>query len=107
MHDSIIVLASFAIKHGREQDARAAFEQVAGATHREDGCEKYAWVQALEDPTRFAVIEKWRDMTAIDGHAQSTHLAELRAKLAELVAQPPVVVRYSELGFGEPSQGLV
>jgi quinol monooxygenase YgiN len=107
MSAPIVVLATFTISAGKEDDAREAFAQVAAETHREDGCDRYAWVQALENPSQFAVVEKWSDQTAIDGHGQSTHLAELRAKLKDLVAEPPVVVRYSELGLGTPEQGLL
>ena len=60
--DEVVVLASFKVKKGREDEAAAAFERVAAATHQEDGCQKYAWVQALNDLTVCAGVEKWRSI---------------------------------------------
>jgi quinol monooxygenase YgiN len=105
MSEAIVVIARFSAKPGREENALAAFQRVADETHREDGCEKYVWVRALEDPRQFAVVEKWRDRQAIDGHGSSPHLAELRAQLVDLLSEPPSVVRYAELGLGEAGPG--
>lgn len=107
MSEAIIVLARFKVKPGMEKEALEAFASVAEDTHREDGCEKYAWIQAVDDDTQFAVVEKWRDRKAMSGHGESTHLTELRAKLADLLSEPASVVRYSELALGQATQGVL
>ena len=103
----IVTIAKFTVAEGKEEAAVRAFERVAAETHREDGCLKYAWVRGLEAPTQIAVVEKWRDMDAVASHGQSAHLAELRASLGDLLAEPPVVMRYEELGLGDPELGRV
>ena len=103
----IITIAKFRVAAGKEQEALLAFERVAVETHQEDGCLRYAWVQGLEDPAEIAVVEKWRDLDAVTSHGGSPHLATLRAGLGELLTEPPVVVRYSELGFGDFQRGVI
>lgn len=42
---------------------------------KEPGCLQYALFRSVEDPDRFAVLERWTDQKALD-----THLAQARAR---------------------------
>lgn len=99
------MLASLAVERGREDEAVALFERVTEATHREPGCVKYAWARALDDPTQFVVIERWRSPEDLDAHGASAHMAEFRRALAAVSSAPTVVTRYEPLVLGTDSQG--
>ncbi len=39
----------------------------------EDGCLLYHIYQTNQEPTKFVVIESWKDEAALDGHKNSQH----------------------------------
>ena len=61
----------------RLKDALAANVESSRA---EDGCERYAYGVALDDPNLLLITEAWRDQEALDAH--SARIPELMAPLA-------------------------
>jgi quinol monooxygenase YgiN len=60
-------------------------------SRREDGCLRYGFFAAVEDPLSFIAVEEWADREALDRHFAEPHLHEFAAKLLELVSERPEV----------------
>ena len=69
-----------------EGDAFAQWLVDLGATTRANdaGCETYEAFRAIDDPTRFALVESWESQEALDAHNAAPHMAGTRDKLGEL-----------------------
>jgi quinol monooxygenase YgiN len=68
--------------------ATALLKKYRDGSFHEDGNLRADVLQELERPTRFAVIEAWRDKAALDAHGQSTGTTEFRDKLKTVAAAP-------------------
>ena len=68
--------------------ATALLKKYRDASFHEDGNLRADVLQELERPSRFAVIEAWRDKAALDAHSQSTGTTEFRDKLKAIAAAP-------------------
>lgn len=80
----ILVLGTVRIDPDRLETARAVMERMVAASRAEDGCITYSYAQDLLDPHVVHVIEKWRDMPALEAHFATPHLAEWRATWDEI-----------------------
>jgi quinol monooxygenase YgiN len=68
--------------------ATALLKKYRDATLHEDGNLRAEVLQDLERPTRYAMIEVWRDKAAFDTHGQSASTTEFRDKLKAIAAAP-------------------
>jgi (4S)-4-hydroxy-5-phosphonooxypentane-2,3-dione isomerase len=85
--------------HARvKADAVAAFRAAsldnARESVREPGIARFDVVQSREDPTRFVLVEVYRDETAPAAHKQTAHYARWRDAVADLMAEPRTSTRY-------------
>ena len=60
-------------------------------SRREDGCIRYGFFAAVEDPLSFVAVEEWRDREALDAHFAQPHLHEFSRRLLEIVSERPEV----------------
>ncbi len=60
-------------------------------SRREDGCIRYGFFAAVEDPLSFIAVEEWRDREALDRHFAQPHLREFGRRLLEVVSERPEV----------------
>ena len=61
--------------------------------HEEDGCLVYDLHRVLDDPDRFAVLERWASAEALAAHAASPHMQQFRLDREPLlVGEPQVIV---------------
>ena len=49
------------------------------AIRAEEGCGRYEYFAALEDPDRLFLLEQWEDDAALEAHQQSGNMTRLRA----------------------------
>ncbi len=91
----IHVLAIITAKPGLRDTILAAFRANVPAVHAEDGCIEYGAavdaqgslpIQTKYGPDTFVVVEKWRDMDALQAHAAAAHMVAYAAKTREHVA---------------------
>ena len=66
-------------------------EQMQNDSRREDGCIRYGFFAAVEDPNSFVAVEEWVDREALDAHFQQSHLQEFSRGLLEVVSSQPEV----------------
>jgi quinol monooxygenase YgiN len=97
----IQVVAILTAQPGQREAVLAAFRENIPAVLAEDGCLEYTPV--IDSPQAhpkaptfgadtFLVIEKWRDMDALNAHAKAPHMAAYAAKVKDLVAARAVHV---------------
>jgi quinol monooxygenase YgiN len=69
----------------------ALLEEMQQNSRQEDGCLRYGFFAAVEDPLSFVAVEEWADRDALDRHFAQPHLHEFARGLLERVAQRPEV----------------
>jgi quinol monooxygenase YgiN len=69
-----------------------AFKQatIVNATNsrREPGVARFDFIQVIDDPTRFILIEVYRDRDAVAAHKQTAHYAVWAEKVEPWLAEP-------------------
>ncbi|MGH2992495.1 MAG: putative quinol monooxygenase [Solirubrobacterales bacterium] len=66
-------------------------ERMQDDSRREEGCLRYGFFAAVEDPLSFVAVEEWADREALDRHFAQPHLQEFARRLLEVVSAPPEV----------------
>ena len=69
----------------------ALFEEMQANSRREEGCLRYGFFAAVEDPLSFVAVEEWADREALDRHFAQPHLHDFTRGLLERVSQTPEV----------------
>jgi quinol monooxygenase YgiN len=69
----------------------ALFETMQTESRREDGCLRYGFFAAVEEPLSFVAVEEWADRDALDRHFAQPHLREFTRGLLERVSERPEV----------------
>ncbi len=72
---------------------KAALENAVQSL-QEPGVVRFDVIQALDDPTRFVLVEVYRDEQAPLLHKETTHYATWRDTVAELMAEPRTSTKY-------------
>jgi (4S)-4-hydroxy-5-phosphonooxypentane-2,3-dione isomerase len=67
---------------------RSATLENAQSSLREPGVARFDVVQDLADPTRFVLVEVYRDDQAPAAHKQTEHYASWRAAVESMMAEP-------------------
>jgi quinol monooxygenase YgiN len=91
-------------------EAVEAFKQLTLANARasvtEPGIARFDVIQDATDPTRFVLVEVYRDDSAPGAHKQTAHYAAWRDGVADMMAEPRSSVRYTNLFPGEDGWDL-
>jgi quinol monooxygenase YgiN len=101
----VIIIGSLTAKPGKEDALRTVLAELVIPTHAEDGCILYAVHQGAEDPTRFAIVERWTSQEVLDAHIASEHMKAALAGAGELLVESPAAVHYTALPFGDTVKG--
>jgi autoinducer 2-degrading protein len=79
----------------------------AAASLREPGVARFDLAQDIEDPTRFVLVEVYRDADAVAAHKQTPHYATWRDTVAAMMAEPRTSRKLTHLypddAAGEPA----
>ena len=71
----------------------------AAASLGEPGVARFDVVQALDDPTRFVLVEAYRSEEAAAAHKESDHYATWRDTVAPLMAESRSSVRFRAIAY--------
>jgi (4S)-4-hydroxy-5-phosphonooxypentane-2,3-dione isomerase len=78
-----------------------AFKQATLANARESiqepGIARFDCVQQQDDPTRFVLVEVYRDAQAPGAHKQTRHYETWKDAVAPMMAEPRSSVKYANL----------
>ena len=94
----VLVIGRVACAAERRDELVAALEEMQNASRREDGCIRYGFFAAVEDPLSFVAVEEWADREALDRHFAEPHLREFTGKLLALVEGQPEVAIHEVAG---------
>lgn len=72
-------------------------QALALPSQAEPGCVSYELFQDDETPTDFITVERWVDSTAAEAHLSSPHVVSAITQAASLLAQPPLIHRFTQL----------
>lgn len=75
----------------------AATLENARASVREPGIARFDVVQQIDDPTRFLLVEVYRDERAPGLHKETPHYAKWRDTVAPMMAQPRSSAKFRNL----------
>jgi autoinducer 2-degrading protein len=73
----------------------------AQASVKEPGIARFDVVQQSDDPTRFVLVEVYRNDQAPAHHKETAHYAAWRDTVAPMMAQPRSSVKYSNVFPGD------
>src|SRR5215470_3436375 len=87
------ILAYLTTKAGKEAEFEAKMTaQAKRCLANEPGCLQFDVVQDPKNPTRFVMLEIYKDDEAIKAHQDSQHFKDFRPVVSELVADRKVEV---------------
>ena len=64
---------------------------------QEPGIARFDVIQQLDDPTRFVLVEVYRDDSAPAEHKKTAHYQAWRDTVAEMMAEPRSSVKYNNI----------
>ena len=76
---------------------KAATLANAQASLREPGIARFDVAQQTDDPTRFVLVEVYRDSSAPAAHKETNHYALWRDIVAPMMASPRTSVKFSNV----------
>jgi autoinducer 2-degrading protein len=89
--------------HVRAEDVeafRAASLLNATESRREPGVLRFDVLQETDDPTRFVLIEVFREPAAAAAHRETAHYQRWRDTVAPMMAEPRSNRKYADAGDG-------
>lgn len=93
----LIVIASAKAKPGKEADLERALREVGGPTRQQPGCVEFALHRRQDDKATLIGFERWASAAEHAQHLQGAHVAKLMGQMADILAEPPVIVAYEVL----------
>ena len=97
----LLVIGRVRCEPSRREELIGLFQTMQDNSRREDGCLRYGFFQAVEDPLSFVAVEEWADRKALDDHFAQPHLHAFAKRLGELVSERPEVAIH-EVGESLP-----
>lgn len=93
----LIVHVHVHVKPESVEAFKAATRENAGMSVQEPGIARFDVVQQQDDPTKFVLVEVYRDDEAPAKHKETAHYAKWRDAVAEMMAQPRTSVKFSNV----------
>jgi quinol monooxygenase YgiN len=94
----ILVIGRVRCDPARREELVALLRKMQDDSRREEGCLRYGFFTAVEDPNSFVAVEEWADRDALDRHFAEPHLHEFARGLLEVVSQQPEVAIHEIAG---------
>src|SRR5262245_47494523 len=98
------IIAYLTAKPGLEEKFKEAMTaQAQRCLASEPGCLQFDVAQDAKNPTRFVMLEVYKDDAAIKAHQDSLHFKDFRPVISELVAERKVEV-FAIVSDGKPKR---
>ncbi len=97
----IIVIGRVRCAEENREALVAELTRMQDESRKEEGCLRYGFFSAVEDPLGFVAVEEWADREALDRHFAQPHLQEFAGRLLELVSEPPEVAIHEIAGTSD------
>ena len=92
-----IVLVHVHVKPETVEEFKQATLDNASHSVQEPGIARFDVIQNKEDPTRFVLIEVYRQPEAAKSHKETEHYARWRERVTDMMAEPRIGIQYSSL----------
>ena len=69
----------------------------ASSSVKEPGVSRFDVIQQADDPTKFILVEVYKDAEASAAHKETAHYARWRDTVADMMAEPRQGVKYTNL----------
>jgi len=93
----VILIVNLHVKAEHVEAFRQATLENARNSVREPGIARFDLLQQADDPTRFALVEVYRDAEAPVKHRETAHYQAWVAEVPDLLVEPRTRVFYSNL----------
>jgi (4S)-4-hydroxy-5-phosphonooxypentane-2,3-dione isomerase len=93
----VVVHVHVHVKAASVESFRQATRENAEQSLREPGIARFDAVQDAEDPTRFVLVEVYRDERAPAAHKETAHYKKWRDAVAKMMAEPRSSRRYGNV----------
>jgi autoinducer 2-degrading protein len=97
----LIVQVHIHVKPEYLEAFKTASVENARASVEEPGIARFDVIQQADDPTRFVLVEVYRDSEAPARHKETEHYAKWRDTVTGMLAEPRFSIRYANLFPGE------
>lgn len=97
----LILVVSIHVKPESVEAFRQATIENGTNSRREPGIARFDFVQQKDDPTRFLLIEVYRDAAAQAAHKETAHYNAWAAKTADMFAEPRTRQNYVSVDPGD------
>jgi quinol monooxygenase YgiN len=98
----LVVHVHVRVKAESVEAFKAATNANARESVREPGVARFDVIQQQDDPTRFVLIEVYRNAEAPGAHKQTKHYAVWRDAVAPMMAEPRASVKFSNVFPPDP-----
>jgi len=85
------------VKPEHLQAFRAATIENASHSRKESGVVRFDFIQQTDDPTRFVLLEVYRDAAAQASHRETPHYHAWVANVTDMLAEPRTRQTYANL----------
>jgi len=93
----IIVQVSVHVKPEFVEAFKTAVQDNARNSVKEPGIARFDVIQQEDDPTRFILVEVYRNVEAQARHKETAHYLRWRDTVQEMMAEPRLGVKYKNL----------
>ena len=93
----LVVHVQVRVKPEAVEAFKAATLANARASVQEPGIARFDVVQQADDPTRFVLVEAYRNAAAPAAHKETAHYATWRDTVAPMIAEPRSSVKYASV----------
>ena len=93
----LIVHVHVQVKPDRVDAFRETTIQNARSSALEPGIARFDVIQQVDDPSRFVLVEVYRDEAAAKSHKETAHYAAWRDAVASMMAEPRVSVKFKNI----------
>ena len=92
-----IVLVHVHVKPEFVDAFKQASVENASNSVKEAGVDRFDVIQQNDDPTRFILVEVYKDVDASAAHKETAHYAKWRDTVAEMMAEPRQGIKYTNI----------
>ncbi len=92
-----IVLVHVHVKPEAIEDFKTISQENARNSVQEPGIARFDVIQQIDDPTRFILVEVYRDAEASAKHKETAHYMAWRDRAIDMMAEPRYSMKYQNI----------
>ena len=93
----LIVIVHVHVEEDCIQDFIRATRKNAESSMKEEGIVRFDFIQQIDDPDRFVLMDVYRSEEAASDHKKTDHYQEWKNTVADMMAEPRYSIKYHEI----------